>query len=168
MMIGGEAPEFIEPQSDDLEQIAISKADQAMSMVPESQKSDCAILVEDSGLFIDSLEGFPGTYSSFVFRKIGVDGILRLMNGNKMKGCEYRAVSVLVIGERKIIAKGVCRGKISEKISGTGGFGYDPIFVPDDSDGRSFAQMSREEKSSISHRGKSLKALSEAISSPSM
>ena len=47
-------------------------------------------------------------------------------------------------------------------------FGYDPIFVPDDSDGRSFAQMSREEKSSISHRGKSLKALSEAISSPSM
>ena len=50
MMIGGEAPEFIEPQSDDLEQIAISKADQAMSMVPESQKSDCAILVEDLSL----------------------------------------------------------------------------------------------------------------------
>ena len=98
MMIGGKAPELIEPQFDDLEKIAISKADQAMSMVPESQKSDCAILVEDSGLFIDSLDGFPGTYSSFVFRKIGVDGILRLMNGNKMKGCEYRAVSVLVLG----------------------------------------------------------------------
>ena len=90
------------------------------------------------------------------------------MSGKKMKGCEYRAVSVLVLGERKIIAEGVCRGKIGEKISGTGGFGYDPIFIPDESDGRSFAQMSKEEKTSISHRGKSLKALSEAISSPSM
>jgi len=74
----------------------------------------------------------------------------------------------LLVGERKIIARGICRGNISENISGTGGFGYDPIFIPADSDGRSFAQMSKEEKSLISHRGKSLKALSEAISSPSM
>ncbi|MAU29599.1 MAG: non-canonical purine NTP pyrophosphatase, RdgB/HAM1 family [Euryarchaeota archaeon] len=168
MMIDGSIPELIEPQFDDLEKIAIFKADQAIAMIPESEKSDCAILVEDSGLFIDSLNGFPGSYSSFVFRKIGVDGILRLMSGKSMKGCEYRAVSVLVIGGRTIIAKGICRGNISEEISGTGGFGYDPIFIPEDSDGRTFAQMTKEEKSSISHRGKSLKTLCEAISSPSM
>tara|TARA_B100000676_G_C18034157_1_gene820697 strand:+ start:655 stop:1248 length:594 start_codon:yes stop_codon:yes gene_type:complete len=168
LIIDGKVPELVEPQFDDLEKIAISKANQALTMIPNYQKSDCAILVEDSGLFIDSLDGFPGTYSSFVFEKIGVDGILRLMSGNNVRGCEYRAVSVLLVGERKIIARGICRGNISENISGTGGFGYDPIFIPADSDGRSFAQMSKEEKSLISHRGKSLKALSEAISSPSM
>ena len=92
LIIDGKVPELVEPQFDDLEKIAISKANQALTMIPNYQKSDCAILVEDSGLFIDSLDGFPGTYSSFVFEKIGVDGILRLMSGNNVRGCEYRAV----------------------------------------------------------------------------
>ena len=77
-------------------------------------------------------------------------------------------MSVLVINGKRIVRTGVCRGKLANEISGQGGFGYDPIFIPNGSNEVSFGQMSESEKSSFSHRGKSLKALSEAISPPSM
>ena len=69
---------------------------------------------------------------------------------------------------KRIVRTGVCRGELSREISGQSGFGYDPIFIPNGSKGVSFGQMNESEKSSFSHRGKSLKALSEAIAPPSM
>ena len=168
LMFDEKTPELIEPQSSELVEVALSKSEQAISMLSESDSSECAILVEDSGLFIDSLNGFPGVYSSYVYNTIGMSGILKLMNEESLRGCEYRSVAVLVIKGRQIVKTGICRGEIGKEISGNGGFGYDPIFIPDDSDGRTFGQMSQSEKSSFSHRGKSLKELSEAISPPSM
>ena len=168
LLIEGKPPDFIEPQTSELMEVALSKSDQAISMISDSELSDCALLVEDSGLFIDSLNGFPGVYSSYVFKTIGLSGILRIMSEEIDRKCEYRAVSVLVINGKRIVRTGVCRGKLGNEISGQGGFGYDPIFIPNGSNEVSFGQMSESEKSSFSHRGKSLKALSEAISPPSM
>ena len=90
------------------------------------------------------------------------------MSEEENRHCEYRAVSVLVINGERIITTGVCRGKLGNQISGQGGFGYDPIFIPNGSNEVSFGQMNESEKSSFSHRGESLKALSKAISPPSM
>tara|TARA_B100000214_G_scaffold371789_1_gene348828 strand:+ start:641 stop:1234 length:594 start_codon:yes stop_codon:yes gene_type:complete len=168
LMIEGKPPNFIEPQTSELMEVALSKSDQAVSMVPESELSDCAILVEDSGLFIDCLSGFPGVYSSYIYKTIGLNGILKLMSEEVARHCEYRAVSVIVINGKRIVRTGVCRGELAEEISGKNGFGYDPIFIPNGSNGVSFGQMNESEKSSFSHRGKSLKALSKAITSPSM
>lgn len=168
LLIEGKTPNFIEPQTSELMEVALSKSDQAISMISESELSDSAILVEDSGLFIDSLDGFPGVYSSYVYKTIGLNGILKLMSEEGIRHCEYRAVSVLEINGKRIVRTGVCRGELSREISGQSGFGYDPIFIPYGSKGVSFGQMNESEKSKFSHRGKSLKALSEAITPPSM
>lgn len=168
LLIEGETLKFIEPQTSELTEVALSKSDQAINMISESELSDCAILVEDSGLFIESLDGFPGVYSSYVFKTIGLNGILKIMSEEVARKCEYRAVSVLVLNGKRIIRTGVCKGELGEEISGKAGFGYDPIFIPHGSNGVSFGQMNKSEKSSYSHRGKSLKALSEAITPPSM
>ena len=168
LLIDGKSPNFIEPQTSELMEVALSKSDQAISMISQSELTDCAILVEDSGLFIDSLNGFPGVYSSYVYKTIGLNGILKLMSEEKLRHCEYRAVSVLEMNGERIVRTGVCRGELGKEISGQSGFGYDPIFIPNGSNGTSFGQMNESEKSSFSHRGKSLKALSEAIPPPSM
>ena len=126
-----------------------------------------AILVEDSGIFIESLDGFPGPYSSYVERKIGLGGILNLLRKEGNRRAEYRAVAAISLEGETISAKGVCSGTISEEILGGMGFGYDPIFIPDDGDGRTCGELSPVEKSAISHRGRALKALSELLNLPS-
>ena len=123
------------------------------------------IIVEDTGLFINALNGFPGTYSKFVFRKIGNDGILRLMKGMD-SGAEQgnrRAVFVSAIGyydgDRVIVFKGEVNGRITSEPKGNVGFGYDPIFMPDDYD-KTFAE-NRELKLEISHRRNSFQKFCE-------
>ena len=167
LLIDGNLPELVEPQADDLETVASAKINQAKSMVQETPLADSAILVEDSGLFIDSLDGFPGPFSSYVERSVGLNGILKLLDGTEERRAEYRAVAILEVEGRELLATGVCQGVIAEECLGERGFGYDPIFVPDEGDGRTCAQMSSEEKSEISHRGRALKAMSELLKSPS-
>ncbi|MEE2624933.1 MAG: RdgB/HAM1 family non-canonical purine NTP pyrophosphatase [Candidatus Thermoplasmatota archaeon] len=167
LMIDGNLPELVEPQADDLETVASAKINQAKSMVQGTPLADSAILVEDSGLFIDSLDGFPGPFSSYVERSVGLNGILKLLDGTEERRAEYRAVAILEVEGRELLATGVCQGVIAEECLGERGFGYDPIFVPDEGDGRTCAQMSSEEKSEISHRGRALKVMSELLKSPS-
>ena len=134
---------IIEPQSDNLNDVAISKIEQAMSHLPNSDNSEDMILGEDAGLFIDSLEGFPGVYSSYAHKTIGCKGILRLLAHLKtedsvrlasLRSAEFRAVAVLCKQGEIFIGTGICPGYISEKIVEGNGFGYDPIFVPFDLD----------------------------------
>ena len=123
------------------------------------------IIVEDTGLFINALNGFPGTYSKFVFRKIGNDGILRLMKGMDSGAGQgnRRAVFVSAIGyydgDRVIVFKGEVNGRITSEPKGNVGFGYDPIFMPDDYD-KTFAE-NRELKLEISHRRNSFQKFCE-------
>ena len=167
LLIGGQVPDLIEPQAEEIEEIAKSKLEQALSLTMGTELENEVLLVEDSGLFIDSLSGFPGPYSSFVHETIGLSGVLTLMAGEADRGAEFRAVAAVSFQGNIMTSTGICRGVISENISGDSGFGYDPIFIPEEANGRTCAQLSSNEKSSISHRGFALKGVSELLNLPS-
>ncbi len=167
LLIQGQAPKLIEPQAEGVEEVAISKIKQARELVIGSELEDSIILAEDSGLFIDSLHGFPGPYSSYAERTIGLSGILQLLPSESGREAEFRAVAAVYTEGKILTGTGICRGEISREISGEMGFGYDPIFIPYDGDGRTCGEMSPTEKSSISHRGRALKAVSELLNPPS-
>ena len=97
---------------------------------------------------------------------IGLSGILSLMSGDD-RGAEFRAVAAVHYKGKIMTCTGICKGFVSEKISGDSGFGYDPIFIPEEANGRTCAQLSPLEKSSISHRGFALKGVSELLNPPS-
>ena len=114
------------------------------------------IMIDDSGLFVDALKGFPGVYSSYVFKTVGCDGILRLMEGVKNRAARFECcIGFLVPGKEPHMSKGVAKGSIAEKKAGTGGFGYDPVFVPEGYT-KTYAQIDIPEKNKISHRGRAI------------
>ena len=137
-----------EIQSNSLNDIAIKKARDAFS------KYKKPIIIEDDGLFIDSLEGFPGPYSSYVFKTIGNKGILNLLK-NKRKA---KFVSIITYCDKTILQSfnGKLNGIISKSQKGKG-WGYDPIFIPNNSK-KTFADMNN--KNELSHRYKALKKFS--------
>ncbi len=119
-------------------------------------------LIDDSGLFIDGLGGFPGVYSAYVFRTLGNEGVLKLLNGLPEEKRTARFETVFGIGGaygEKLLFSGVCEGHISHGIIGEGGFGYDPIFIPVAGDGRTFGEMSVHEKNTLSHRGDAVRKM---------
>ncbi|MEM3463056.1 MAG: XTP/dITP diphosphatase [Candidatus Bathyarchaeia archaeon] len=141
----------IEIQSDDL--CEISK----FSSLEASRAHGIPLITEDAGLFVDSLGGFPGPYSSYVFRTIGVSGLLKLLDGVSDRGAEFKsAVSFCAPGFGPLCFLGIVRGRISEEARGSQGFGFDPIFIPDGEGDRTFAEMGLEEKNKYSHRAKAL------------
>ena len=150
--------ELVEVQAIDLATVALNKIDQAESYVQNSTQID-GVMVEDAGFFIDNHPGFPGVYSAHVLKSLGLEGILRLMHGRNDRGAEFQATIVLQIESERIVAQGSCRGHVSEEIRGDGGFGYDPIFIPVDGDGRTFAEMTLDEKKALSHRGHAMRQL---------
>jgi XTP/dITP diphosphohydrolase len=122
-------------------------------------------IAEDSGLCVDTLDGAPGVRSS---RYSGVHGddaannarLLRELGTATNRRARY--VSVLVLarpdGEVAVITRGVCEGEIAREPRGRGGFGYDPLFIPERVPGLTMAELAPEQKSLISHRGQSLHA----------
>jgi len=146
----------VEVQSDSLEDIALYSAISAYLSVKKP------LIVEDSGLFIKSLNMFPGTLSSYVYRTIGIAGILKLMEGINNREAYFKSVIALVIpeeGEVKLFS-GEVSGEISREPRGSGGFGFDPIFVPRGWD-KTFAEMSIDEKNSVSHRATAFRSLAQ-------
>lgn len=125
------------------------------------KRFDKSFFLEDAGLFIDRLNGFPGVYSAYIFHKIGCSGIIRLMEGLEENNRKAHFKSVIAFKEPKSKPElfiGEVYGSISKKPLGKYGFGYDPIFIPD-GEVKTFAQMETEEKNQFSHRGKSLNKL---------
>tara|TARA_B100000287_G_scaffold17769_1_gene17863 strand:+ start:267 stop:887 length:621 start_codon:yes stop_codon:yes gene_type:complete len=165
-----EGVDISEPQCDDLEIVARSKLEQAHLHLPN--KND-ALMVEDAGLFVDHLNGFPGVYSAYVLKTIGCDGLLRLMGEEPARGAEFQAVAALLLDGKVHISRGICRGVLAMNQSGSEGFGFDPIFVPDDVDidgdrhstnGLTFADVDLSIKEQFSHRRKALDGLIEQLS----
>jgi XTP/dITP diphosphohydrolase len=117
------------------------------------------ILVEDSGLYIDKILGFPGPYSSYVLRTIENAGILKLMKNEEFRRARFLSVVAFKDEENFKTFIGEIRGNIAHEIRGTKGFGYDPIFIPKEGDGRTFGEMSMEEKNKMSHRARAFRAL---------
>ena len=118
--------------------------------------------IEDSGLFIECLNNFPGVYSSYIFKTIGNNGILKLMKGEKKRNAYFKSIIAYYDGSIHFF-EGKCYGKISNEIRGEG-FGYDPIFIPNGSN-KTFGEMSIEEKNKYSHRGKAIKKFAEFLKS---
>jgi len=134
---------LVEIQSDSLEEIAREKAKAAFAKVGRQ------VLVEDDGLFISSLSGFPGQYSSFVFKTIGNDGILKLLARSTKRSAYFLSLIAFYDGKILSISEGRVNGRITDRIT-EGGWGYDPIFVPDGTD-LTFAEL-KKSKNEYSHR----------------
>ena len=125
---------------------------------------------EDTGLEIDALNGQPGVRTARFAgeRATAADNIrlsLQKLKGNDHRTARFRTVMALILDGKERLFHGVCEGSITETPTGTDGFGYDPIFRPDGFD-RSFAQMTAEEKNSVSHRGRALRKLIEFLKQP--
>lgn len=125
------------------------------------------VMADDSGLFVDALDGEPGVYSS---RYGGEDGNDKLNNEtllrnlkSKDRAAAFRSVIALIDENgNEYVMEGVCRGRLLEEEKGSNGFGYDPLFVPEGYD-KSFAEMPYEVKNSISHRRKAIDGLREVL-----
>jgi len=117
--------EYKELRSDDPEDIA---KESAKRLAEELKKP---IVVEDSGLFIEALKDFPGTCSSYIHKRIGLKGILKLMENVEDRSCFYRsAVSYCEPKKDPISFFGEERGTVAKEEKGSNGFGHDPIFIP--------------------------------------
>ncbi|RLF50075.1 MAG: non-canonical purine NTP pyrophosphatase, RdgB/HAM1 family [Thermoplasmata archaeon] len=147
---------YVEIQADKLEEVAEFSARYLMDNTPKP------FILEDSGLFIDALKGFPGVYSSYVFRTIGLQGVLSLMEGKSNRGARFLSVVAVVHNNEVVLCRGVCEGHISHTARGHGGFGFDPIFIPR-GEKRTFAEMSAADKNAYSHRGKSMRLAAKYI-----
>ncbi|MCL1905057.1 MAG: RdgB/HAM1 family non-canonical purine NTP pyrophosphatase [Methanomassiliicoccaceae archaeon] len=118
-------------------------------------------IIDDSGMFIDALKGFPGVYSAYVQRTIGNAGVLKLMENEEKRKANFQCCIGCNINEKDIVVLGRCDGMILKREAGTEGFGYDPIFSPDGK--RSFAEIPIVEKNKISHRGNAVRLLMKEI-----
>ena len=114
-------------------------------------------IIDDSGLFVNSLDGFPGVYSAYVQKTLGNKGLLKQMEGIEERDAEFKCCIGCDLDGKTIIVTGTCLGKILLKEQGTEGFGFDPIFSHDGK--RSFAEIPIDEKNRISHRGNALELL---------
>ena len=152
----------IEIQDDSTESIAKYSAQDAV------KNCGLPLFVEDAGLFIDALKGFPGTYSKYVYNTIGLKGILKIMKNVENRNAYFLSVVAFATPEEQPICFiGKVEGTISLQERGTRGFGYDPIFTPLEGDNRTFAEMATEEKNVYSHRGKALRKFAEWYSGDS-
>ena len=148
--------DYPEIQCDTLEEVVQNAMDWL------SGKVEGDFLIDDSGLFISSLGGFPGVYSSYVFHTVGCEGILKILEGVEDRDAEFRCCFGLHWhGEDKLFS-GVSPGTMTKNERGEGGFGYDPIFVPSGHQ-KTFAEISTEEKNELSHRGKALEKVLEFL-----
>ncbi len=140
-----------EVQSDELAVIARAKARDAYDRLGRP------VIVEDDGLFIEALGGFPGAYSSYALRTIGIAGILKLLDGNGDMRATFSAAIAYDDGSESRAFEASVRGVISGASRGEKSWGYDPVFVPDGQD-KTFAEMGPDQKIGASHRTGALKA----------
>ena len=120
------------------------------------RKLNKSVIVEDAGLFIKSLNGFPGVYSSYVQDTLGNKGILKLMNGIDDRYAEFRSVIGYCApkSEPKVFL-GRVKGQIALEEKGNLGFAFDPLFYVEE-EGKTFGELTTEEKNQFSHRKNSL------------
>ncbi len=144
-----------EIQSDALVEIAKS------SVVNAYKRTHLPIFVEDAGLFIETLNGFPGPYAAYVYKTILNTGILKLMEKTYNRQAEFQSVIAYcdqTLSEPQVF-DGESKGEITlseRKPKGKAHFGFDPIFQPDGSE-KSFAEMTTEEKNGFSHRAMAIR-----------
>lgn len=155
----------------DVEETGVTFEENAALKAEEiSTKLGIPVLADDSGLVINALNGEPGVYSA---RYAGLDKnddanmgkVLKKLQGVSRLERTARFVCVIALSipeEKTIFRTGFCEGHIAETKSGTNGFGYDPIFIPNDQE-KTMAELTAEEKNRISHRTKAIQQFDEWI-----
>jgi XTP/dITP diphosphohydrolase len=141
---------YPEIQADSLREVALFGA----RCVREKLKKP--FFLEDSGLFIDALGGFPGPYSRYVLETVGLAGILALLR-NRQRHARFECVVAFADKTTRLFV-GSVNGSIANASRGTNGFGYDPIFIPEGSR-KTFAEMETTEKNLYSHRARAFEKL---------
>jgi XTP/dITP diphosphohydrolase len=145
----------LEIQSDSLEEIA------KVSAVEAFEKCGLPLIVEDAGLFIEALNGFPGPYAAYAYKTIGNKGLLKLMENVKDRGAKFQSIIAFYSSELEspLCFRGEVTGEITKeerRKRKNSGFGFDPIFKPMNSD-KTFAEMTMAEKNRYSHRAMALR-----------
>jgi len=118
---------------------------------------------DDTGLEVDALDGKPGVYSARYGGEHGnseknMQKLLKELQGKATRKAQFRTAVALNLENKQYLFEGICEGEILTEKTGTGGFGYDPIFKPTEAS-TSFAEMNSEEKNKISHRGIAIQKL---------
>jgi XTP/dITP diphosphohydrolase len=133
---------------------------------------DLPAVADDTGLEVDALDGAPGVHTG---RYAGPDctyadnrrKLLGALAGTDDRRARFRTIAMVRWPDgRELAVDGVCEGSISLGERGSGGWGYDPVFVPTEGDGRTFAEMTVDDKHAMSSRGRAFRALVEALTTP--
>ena len=149
-------PELHEIQTHDLADIIEDKTRQAYKAV------NAPVLVEDSGLLFSAWNGLPGALVKWFETTVGCDGLLKMLE--PFDNREAFALCYVGYHDGKAIktAKGMVKGRVADQLQGSNGFGWDTLFIPDGHD-RTYAEMTAQEKNSISHRKRAFEALKKMI-----
>lgn len=147
--------DYPEIRDEDVRMVARAGAGHVFNKIKEP------VIVEDTGLFIDGLKGFPGAYSAFVFERIGNEGILRLLGDSQDRKAEFVSAIGYCDADGVKVFDGTVRGNIGTQITGTAGFGYDSIFIPDGEE-HTFGEDPKL-KAEVSHRKKAFESFCEFI-----
>ena len=146
---------------------------QKASYIAENYNVDC--FADDTGLLVEALDDAPGVYTARFAAindpeaashdpQANMKLLLRKLEGMSNRRARFlTAIALIRDGKEPVMIEGECRGLIAEKPAGDEGFGYDPVFIPDEGDGLTFAQMSAEAKNAVSHRGKATRRLIELL-----
>jgi XTP/dITP diphosphohydrolase len=158
--------EDIPETSNTLEGNAKQKAD----YVKEKYGFDC--FADDTGLEVYALDGAPGVFTARYGgpQKDAIQNMNHLLNELEKVGAverndrraQFRTSIHLIVKGEGVTLEGICKGEIAKKLSGTKGFGYDPIFIPEGEE-RTFSEMNPEEKNNISHRGRAIRKMIERL-----
>ena len=143
-------------------------AKQKADYVKEKYGFDC--FADDTGLEVDALDGAPGVFTARFGgpQKDAMQNMNHLLNELRSSGAEesmdrkaqFKTAIHLILDGTEIALEGICKGEIAKKRSGTEGFGYDPIFIPE-GESRTFSEMNADEKNAISHRGRAIRKMTE-------
>ena len=133
-----------------------------------AEKCEYMVIADDTGLFVNALNGEPGIYASRYAGEEGNDlnNCLKLLDnlkGKEDRSAYFKTVIALITEDKRIYTlEGICKGSIVTERRGTGGFGYDPLFMPEDYDG-TFSQLGIDIKNKVSHRAKALVQLKNVL-----
>ena len=128
----------------------------------------CDCFADDTGLEVDALGGAPGVYTARYAGEskdfnMNMDKVLSELEGQENRRARFRSVVTLILDGQVHQFEGTMEGTIARQKSGKGGFGYDPIFIPDEYPGLTAADITEEQKNEISHRGKALRAMAACL-----
>jgi len=129
------------------------------------ERTGLPCFADDTGLEVDALGGAPGIYSARYAgpnhdHQANMDKLLKELGATEERRARFKTVVTLILADgQPRFFEGTCEGNIARAKRGNGGFGYDPVFLPDAYPGRTLAEVSEEEKNAVSHRGQAIRAM---------